>query len=106
MIGKMNPPADPANPPRPVTLATAFLGNMSDTVVNRFADHAWCAAPARPIRHTVTQMLSTLVTKKIGSTHSAKMNIETLRARVTVQPSFARYPGTQPPKIESTVMIP
>ena len=27
----------------PVTEATAFFGNMSETVVKRLADHAWCA---------------------------------------------------------------
>jgi len=28
--------------------ATARLGNMSDTVVNRLAEKAWCAAQASP----------------------------------------------------------
>src|SRR3954466_2033274 len=83
--GKINPPADPASPPNPVTDATAVFGNMSDTVVNKFADQAWCAAPATPSSTTAVQG-PTLVTKKIGSTQQAKMNIPVLRARVTLHP--------------------
>ena len=49
------PPTDPAIPPMPTSDATARLGNMSETVVNRLADHAWCAAPATPISTTALQ---------------------------------------------------
>jgi len=62
---------------------------MSDTVVKRFADQAWCAAPASPIRSTAVQS-PTRVTNRIGRTHSAKMNIPVLRARVTDQPCLVR----------------
>ena len=42
-------------------------GNMSETVVNRFADQAWCAAPAMPISTTAPTSLAR-VTARIGST--------------------------------------
>ena len=34
------PPAAPASPPMPMIEAMACLGNMSETVVYKFADHA------------------------------------------------------------------
>src|SRR6476620_4005921 len=36
--GKKKPPNEPAIPPTPTSDATARWGNMSDVVVNRFAD--------------------------------------------------------------------
>ena len=67
------PPTEPAMLPRPMTEATALLGKMSDAVVKRFADQAWCEAPASPISITAGQPL-TWVTARIGSTRRAKMN--------------------------------
>ena len=99
------PPIEPAIPPMPTTEATARLGNMSETVVNRFADQAWWAAPAMPISTTALQS-PTLVTSRIGSTHSAQINIVVLRARVGVMPRRLRCPGSQPPATLSTVMMP
>ena len=57
-----------------------------------------------PISSTAAQG-STRVTKKIGSTQQAKMNIPVLRARVMLQPRLLRYPVSQPPTMLSTVMI-
>ena len=88
----MIPPTEPAIPPMPTTEATARLGNMSETVVNRLADQAWCAAPAMPMSSTAPQALAR-VTKKIGSTQQAKMNMAVLRARLTLEPADA--PGTR-----------
>src|SRR6267378_2895679 len=42
-------PTDPAIPPIPTTAPTALRGNISDDVVNRLADHPWCAPAARLI---------------------------------------------------------
>jgi len=39
----------------PVTLATAFLGNMSETVVKMLADQAWWAAVPIPMMKTGIQ---------------------------------------------------
>jgi hypothetical protein len=49
-------------PPMPVIDATACFGNISETVVKRLADQAWCAAPARPISNTAVQS-PTVVTR-------------------------------------------
>ena len=68
------PPSDPAMPPMPTMLATARFGNTSETLVNRLADQAWCAAPARPISSTALQS-PTCVTSKIGNTATAGMVI-------------------------------
>src|SRR5580704_11034373 len=89
--GNIIPPSDPAIPPRPITDATAFFGNMSDTVVYRLADHAWWADAARPIK-SVAPQLPAPVAKTIGMTHNAKMNIPVLRAFVTLQPRRFRCP--------------
>ena len=72
--------------PMPTTDATARLGNMSEALVNRFADQAWCEAPAIPIRITAAQ-LPTWVTDRIGSTVQAKVKSAILRARVTPHPA-------------------
>ena len=39
-LKKLPEPIAAASPPMPVMDATAFLGNMSETVVYRFADQA------------------------------------------------------------------
>src|SRR4051812_30032618 len=95
-FGPSTPPTDPANPPKPTTDATANFGNMSDAVVNKFADHAWCAEQARPISKTAGQMLA-FVTTTTGRTSSANANIAVLRARVTLQPFLISVPGRWPP---------
>jgi len=41
--GKRMPPAEPAMPPMPITEATAFLGNMSDTVYRDSPTRPECA---------------------------------------------------------------
>src|SRR6187551_1735453 len=98
------PPAEPAIPPIPTNDATARLGNMSEVVVNRLADHAWCAAPAMPISNTAVHG-STRVAKKIGNTQHAKTNMPVLRARLLLQPRLDRLPVNQLPAMLSTVMI-
>ena len=64
------PPIEPAMPPMPTIVPTSFFAKMSDTVVKRFADHAWCAAPARPMSRTAGQS-PTLVAPRMGRTHRA-----------------------------------
>src|SRR5580704_15716216 len=91
-IGKIIPAVEPAALPNPIRDPTARFGNISEAVEYRFADHAWCADPAKPIKKTAAQS-PTCVTNRIGTTQSAKMNIEVLRARVTLQPFLIRWPG-------------
>ena len=62
---------------------------MSEALVKRFADHAWCDAPATPISTTAAQF-PTCVTSRMGSTVQANTNIAVLRARVTVRPRRVR----------------
>src|SRR5262245_32028894 len=95
-FGNITPPIEPAKPPRPTTDATAYLGNMSDAVVNRLADHAWCAEHARPMSSTAGQT-SAFVTNTIGITATANTNIAVLRAFVTLQPFLISVPGRWPP---------
>src|ERR1019366_3357090 len=53
-IWMITPPMPPAMVPMPMTEATVFFGNMSETVVKRFADHAWCAAAPMQITATAS----------------------------------------------------
>src|SRR4051812_16344219 len=103
-FGPSTPPIDPAKPPRPTTEATANLGNMSDAVVKRLADHAWCAEHARPMSSTAGHVPA-FVTKTIGNTATAKTNIAVLRAFVTLQPFLINVPGRLPPQMLMTVAI-
>ena len=90
--------------PNPTNAATTLLGNMSETVEYRLADHAWCAAPARPINATALQSL-TWVTNTIGMAHNAATSMVVLRATLGRTPERTSRPGTHPPKTLSTVTI-
>src|SRR5258705_12828969 len=99
------PPTAPAMPPIPVTEATAFLGNMSETVVKMLADHAWCAAHAMAIVATASHVLMAprREAKSTVSGNNAKMNIASLRALLASMPPLMNFLGNQPPKTEPTV---
>src|ERR1039457_2514090 len=99
------PPTEPAIPPMPVTDATTFLGNMSETVVKILADHAWCAAQAMPMVSTAYQVLMTprREARRTVSGNRAMMNIVVLRALFASIPLFINFLGSQPPEIEPTV---
>ena len=90
--GKITPPSEPAKPPIPTTEETACLGNISDTVVNMFADHAWCADAAILIKNTACQISVAQRAPIMGTAQSAKKNIEYLRALYTGQPFFINQP--------------
>ena len=57
----------------PVTDAVEFFGNISLTVVNILALHAWCAAAAMPIIMMANHklMLPRICAKTIGVTKKA-----------------------------------
>src|ERR1700678_2134267 len=76
-------PVAPAIVPRPMTDATLLRGNMSETVVKRLADHAWCAEPTSPMISTAVQ-LPAEPTNKIGRTST----------RTAKQPGLARARDT------------
>src|ERR1700693_6417886 len=97
MTAMVEPVNAPAMPPMPTTEPTARRGNISDAVVNRFADHPWCAAAASPTRPTASQRLLTPETKTIGVTIRAQINIAVLRARLIVHPRLIRLEESQPP---------
>src|SRR5665213_804100 len=99
------PPREPAIPPSPVTEATVFFGNISDTVVKILALQAWCAAVAQPIIKTDSHIFSepSHCAKTTGTTQIAYMSIDIFRARNTVQPLFMRKRGNHPPPILPTL---
>src|ERR1035437_7009980 len=99
------PPTAPAMPPMPVTEATTFFGNMSETVVKMLADHAWWAAQAIAMVATANQVLIAprREAKSTVSGNKAKMNIASLRALLASMPPLMNFLGSQPPKIEPTV---
>ena len=101
------PPTAPAMPPMPVTEATAFLGNMSETVVKMLADQAWCAEQAIAMVPTASQVLiwPSREASSTQSGHRAKMNIESLRARLASMPPAMKRFGSQPPKMEPPVAM-
>src|SRR5665213_1503050 len=96
------PPTDPAMPPMPVTEATTFLGNMSETVTKMFADQAWCAAQAMLMVNTAYQVLMAprREAKSTVNGNRAMMNIVVLRALLASMPLFINFLGSQPPEIE------
>src|SRR6185436_19715878 len=99
------PPTAPAMPPMPVTEATAFLGNMSETVVKILADQAWCAAQAMAMVATASQVLIA-PRREASSTvkgNKAKMNMDNFRALLASMPPLMNFLGSQPPKIEPKV---
>src|SRR5688500_11200550 len=85
----------------PITDAVAFLGNISETVVNILALHAWWAAAAMPIIKTDSHMFTLPChwAKTIGRTQKAYTNIEVRLALKTGQLLFISFNGTQPPPI-------
>src|ERR1044071_7397258 len=92
----------PANPPRPTTDATAWRGNMSLTVVNRLADHHWCAPAATATTPTATQRLWAVGASVVGTMHNAAMSNAVLRPRLTLWPRLMSAPETHPPVIDPT----
>src|SRR5207247_8151910 len=92
----------PADPPRPTTDATARRGNMSLTVVNRLADHHWCAAAATATMLTAAHMLPAAGANIVGTMASAAAGSAVLRPRVTLQPRLISAPEIQPPVPDPT----
>ena len=88
MIGNSIPLTDPAILPIPMTELMEFLGKLSDTVVNRLALHAWCAAAANPIKPTACQIFVAYRAVIIGTTQKAKISMAILRALNMGQPFF------------------
>src|SRR5688500_19988913 len=91
------PPSAPAIPPMPTTEPTARRGNISDVVVNRFADQPWWAAAAIPMISTASQRLFTFEAKITGVTARAQISIAVLRERLIVQPRLMNFDEIQPP---------
>src|SRR5690606_24060123 len=90
-------PNAPAVPPNPTTEATAFCGNMSETVVKMLAENPWCAAAATPTNTTAIHLFGTMVENITGTTHKAQMNMAVLRAALTDQPRLSNAEDNQPP---------
>jgi hypothetical protein len=84
-------------PPKPTADPTAFLRNMSETVVKRLADQPWCAAVARLIRATATHKLEANPVNIIGVTHKAQASMAVFRALLTVQPRLMSEEESHPP---------
>ena len=81
----------------PTTEAMAGLGNMSETVVNRFEENPWCADAASPTKKTATHMFDTCVANITGNTHNAHTSIANFRAALTVHPRPSSHDDSQPP---------
>src|ERR1700691_4175905 len=96
------PPVEPAQVPMPTTDPTALLGNMSEVVVKRFADHPWWAAVARLSRPMATHSELNLPATKMGTTAQAQTSIAVSRAPAGVRPSLRTGTGSQPPQILPT----
>src|SRR5213078_546043 len=92
----------PAPPPIPTTDATAPRGNMSLTVVNRLADHHWCAPAATLTMATATHKLLADGANIVGTMDRAAMSSAVLRPRLTLQPRLINAPEIQPPVTEPT----
>src|SRR5262245_22530295 len=99
------PPTAPAMPPMPTMEATARFGNMSDENVKMFADQAWCAEAATPMRMTASHMLLTIGASMMGSTHKAGTSIAVFRAAFSDQPREMSLAGSHPPAMLPTVAI-
>lgn len=81
---------------------------MSPTVENRFADHAWCPAPARPMmiagHHAENCPIGCAKSAKSGK--NAKMSIESIRPLYGCMPFFStKNFGRYPPKMDMMVTI-
>src|SRR3954447_17991518 len=92
------PPIAPIIPPIPTTLPTADLGNMSDVVVYRFADHPWCAAVARLTSPTTAHILWMYGAAITGTTASAHVSIAVFRAALIGHPRLISEDERYPPK--------
>src|SRR5436853_7875157 len=92
----------PAQPPIPTTEPTAPGGNMSLTVVNRLADHHWCAPAATLTIPTATHRLPADGANMVGTMHRAAASRAVLRLRFTLQPRLISAPDSHPPVIEPT----
>src|SRR3954463_6171777 len=93
----------PAVPPIPTTLPTAARGNISDAVVNRFADQPWCAAVARLTNPTTTHMLVMEGARTTGTTARAHTSMAVLRAALMVQPRSISVDESHPPPMLPTL---
>src|SRR3972149_2351178 len=91
------PPTAPAIPPIPTTEPTARRGNISETVVKRFADHPWCAEAASPTISTAPQREATWEANTMGITASAQINMAVLRPLCTVHPLLISAEEIHPP---------
>src|ERR1039458_4900692 len=98
-------PTMPTVLPIPTTLATAERGNISDTIVNRLADHPWCAAVASPTSPTTTHKLLQYGAHTTGATHNAHTSMVVLRAEFTVHPRLMRLPESHPPPMLPTLQM-
>src|SRR2546430_12761848 len=92
----------PAQPPIPTTEPTAPGGNISLTVVNRLADHHWCAPAATLTMPTAIHTLPAPGANPAGRMQSAATSSAVLRARFTLHPRRMSAPDVQPPVIEPT----
>ena len=75
---------------------------MSLTVVNRLADHHWCAPAATLTRPTATHMLPAPGANMAGTIKSAATSKAVFRPRFTLHPRRMSAPDIQPPVIEPT----
>src|SRR5690606_13992555 len=91
----------------PITEPIVFLGNMSETVVKRLADHAWCAEAPMPIKITGIQ-------KEIwpnGWAASTTSGMTAISNIAFILPSYGEYPllikytGNQPPPMLPNMVI-
>nr|WP_290937805.1 hypothetical protein [Haliscomenobacter sp.] len=79
----ITPPKPPAIPPMPTTEATAFLGNISDTVVKILALQAWCAEAPMPISTTGIQKLM----PPKGCANNTTSGIKAIKNMARIRPS-------------------
>ena len=96
---------EPNMPPKPTTDATACLGNMSETIVNRLAAQPAWAAVASPMSSVASQTLEARAANITGTTHNAQTSIATLRLALTDQPRRSRCDDNQPPPMLPTQVM-
>src|SRR5579871_2412949 len=87
----------PAQPPIPVTDATASLGNTSDVVEYRFADHPWCAAVATLTNAAASMIFGANTAITATGIAKAQIAIAVRRARPVSQPFRISIPDSHPP---------
>ncbi len=95
------PPTDPAMPPMPVMEATIRLGKLSETVANRLAIQAQCAAQAMLMMRMANHMFANpaVCVNKTANGSSAYSNIDRERALRVSIPRLIRNFGSHPPRI-------